>query len=218
MVHRHKKERGAIDGWMLSTIGLIILCIGAGSLAIWAYLNYQEQKTNVDGKVDVAVAEAVRDQTETLQASFLEEEKKPNEEFAGPEDYGLVSFMYPKTWSVYVARDASSGGNYEAYLHPVVVPPVSNTEQFALRVLIETKDYDTVVSSYERRITDGKLRSSTFAVNGETGVRLDGNFTDDIRGSAVIFKVRDKTVTLRSDADTFRPDFDALIATVKFNQ
>jgi hypothetical protein len=59
-----KHNRGAVDGWMISTIGLIVLVLGLGSLAIWALLNYQEQKTNVDGKVDAAVAEARRDQSE----------------------------------------------------------------------------------------------------------------------------------------------------------
>ena len=52
----------------------------------------------------------------------------------------------------------------------------------------------------------------------QNGTRLDGSFTEDIRGSAVIFKIRDKTVTLRSDAETFRADFDALIKTITFNK
>jgi hypothetical protein len=53
-------------------------------------------------------------------------------------------------------------------------------------------------------------------VNGENGVRLDGNFSDEIRGAAVIFKIRDKTAVLRTDADTFKPDFETLIKTVTF--
>jgi len=203
---------------MVSTISLIVLFLAAGSLAIWAYVSYHEAQTDVDGKIALAEAEARREQAEEDEAKFAEREKEPNREFVGPDDYGRLSFSYPKTWSVYVARDISRGGNYEAYLHPVTVPPVSRDERFAVRVLIENNDYDRVLAGYEKLISEGQLRSSTFTANGENGVRLDGNFTKDIRGSAVIFKVRDKTVTIRTDADTFRPDFDKLIRTISFNR
>jgi hypothetical protein len=212
-----KHNRGAVDGWMISTIGLIVLVLGLGSLAIWALLNYQEQKTNVDGKVDAAVAEARRDQSEIEQNKFLEEEKNPRREFAGPDDYGRLSFTYPKTWSVYEASDISRGGDFSAFLHPITVPSTSvKTQQFALRVQILQENYDKYLKDFDNLIEDGKLRSSTVSVNGENGVRLDGNFSDEIRGAAVIFKIRDKTAVLRTDADTFKPDFETLIKTVTF--
>jgi hypothetical protein len=66
-------------------------------------------------------------------------------------------------------------------------------------------------------VKSGALQSSTIKINGVDSTRLDGNFTKDIRGSAVLFKIRDKTVTIRTDADTFKPDFDALVASIKFN-
>jgi hypothetical protein len=66
-------------------------------------------------------------------------------------------------------------------------------------------------------VNKGDLKSSAVQINGEAGTRLDGAFSKDIRGSAVIFKIRDKTVTIRTDADTFKADFDALVATIKFN-
>ena len=50
-------NKGAVDGWMISTIGLIILVLGSGSLAIWAYMNYNEAKTDIDGKIALAKAE-----------------------------------------------------------------------------------------------------------------------------------------------------------------
>ena len=54
------------------------------------------------------------------------------------------------------------------------------------------------------------------SVNGENGLRFDGNFTEKLRGALVVFKVRDKTVVFMTDADTFKPDFDALIQTVTY--
>ena len=211
-------DKGVVDGWMISTIGLIILVLGAGSLAIWAYVNYTEAKTDIDGKVAAAVAEAKRAQAEEDEAKFAEREKEPRREFIGPDDYGRLSFTYPKTWSVYVAKDARKGGDYEAFLHPIQVPSLEQqaTQQVALRLQIVDKDYDVYLKQYEGLIKDGKLRSSTVSVNGENGVRFDGDFTKDIRGAAVVFKMRDKTVVLRTDADTFKPDFDTLIKTVTY--
>lgn len=211
-------DKGVVDGWMISTIGLIILVLGAGSLAIWAYMNYTEAKTDIDGKVAAAVAEAKRAQAEEDEAKFAEREKEPRREFIGPDDYGRLSFTYPKTWSVYVAKDARKGGDYEAFLHPIQVPSLEQqaTQQVALRLQIVDKDYDVYLKQYEGLIKDGKLRSSTVSVNGENGVRFDGDFTKDIRGAAIVFKMRDKTVVLRTDADTFKPDFDTLIKTVTY--
>lgn len=216
--YRHKNEQGAVDWWMVATIGLIVLFLAAGSLAIWAFINYNDQKNNVDSKIAVAVAEAKKIQADEDEAKFIERDKEPNRDFVGPDDYGRLTFSYPKTWSVYVGNDSTSSGAYQAYLNPVTVPPVSDKQQFALRVTIETRDYDRVVSGYQRLVTDGKLSSSSVTVNGQSGTRLDGNFSDDIRGAAVIFKIRDKTITMRTDADTFKPDFETLVSTVTFNQ
>jgi len=217
-IYQRKDERGAVSGSLIAIIGLIVLVTVTGGLAIWAYLNYNEQKTNVDGKVGIAVAEAKKEQGDVDEAKFAEREKEPNRQFVGPDDYGRLTFSYPKTWSVYVARDVSRGGTYEAYLNPVTVPPVSATQQFSLRVLVEEKDYDQVIRSYDALVKKGDLRTSSASANGNTGTRIDGSFTKDIRGSAVVYKIRDKTVTVRTDADTFKPDFEAIIKTIGFNQ
>jgi hypothetical protein len=217
-ISRNRYEQGGVSGSLIAIIGLVILFLAAGSAAIWAYINYNEQKTNVDGKVSLAVVEAKKTQGDADEAKFAEREKEPNRAFVGPDDYGRLTFDYPKTWSVYVANDVSKGGTFQAYLNPVTVPPVSETQQYSLRVTIEQKDYDQVVKSYQDLVKSGKLSSSATSANGNNGTRLDGNFTKDIRGSAVIYKIRDKTVTLRTDADTFKPDFETLIKTLNFNQ
>lgn len=211
-------EHGAVSGSLIAIIALAVLALAFGSTAIWAYVNYSQQKTNVDAKVDLAVAKAKKDQGDADEAKFAEREKEPNRQFVGPDDYGRLTFDYPKTWSVYEAKDVTqNGGTYAAYLNPVTVPPVADSQQYALRVTIEEKDYDKVISSYESEVKKGDLRSTAFSANGHSGTRLDGNFSKDIRGAAVIFKIRDKTATLRTDADTFKPDFDKLVKTIDFN-
>lgn len=217
-MYQHKNEQGGISGSMIAIIGLVVLVLLAGSAAIWAYVSYTQQKTDVQGKVDLAVAKAKNDQQSTDEQKFAEREKEPNRQFVGPDNLGRLTFSYPKTWSVYVSNDGSDGSTYYAYLNPVTVPPISDKQQMALRITIEQKDYDQVVNSYQEKVKTGKLRSSATSANGHNGTRLDGEFTPDIRGAAVIYQIRDKTVTLRTDADTFKPDFEALIKTIDFNQ
>lgn len=211
------REQGAVNGPLLAIIFLGIAVVGLGALSIWAYMNYNEQKTNVDGKIALAEATAKKEQADEDEAKFLEREKEPNRQFAGPDDYGRLTFDYPKTWSVHVARDVSKGGSYQAFLNPVTVPPVSEKQQFALRVTIDEKDYDAVLKSYQPRVNTGKLKTSAVSANGHDGTRLEGEFSENIRGTAVLYKIRDKTVTIRTDADTFKPDFEKLITTINFN-
>ncbi len=217
MKRKYGYSRGEVDGWMISTIGLIVLVLGAGSLAIWALLNYQDQKSNFDGKVTAAVAEAEKKQAEDLTNKFLLEQKDPRLTFNGPDDYGHISFTYPRTWSVYVDKDVTQGGDYMAYLNPVVVPPVSvGTQQFALRLSILNRNYNDYIKQYEGLVKEGTLKSSTVSINGNDVTRLDGNFTDQLRGAQIAFKLNDKTVVFQTDADTFKPDFDTLIKTITY--
>jgi len=216
-MNRHLKEQGMANPWLIVGIIFIITTLAATGGMTWALMNYLDQKDNVDTKVSSAVNTAVKAQADKDAADFQAEEKKPNRDFAGPEDYGALSFSYPKTWSVFVEKEASVAGVYQAYLNPVSVPPISATQQFALRVTIESKDYDTVLNAYQPQVKKGELKSSAVKANGQDGTRLEGAFTKDIRGSAVIFKIRDKTVTMRTDADTFKADFNAIVASIAFN-
>jgi len=201
-------------------VKIILISVAVISLAFagWSFVNYLSQKNNVDTKIEAAVTEAKKVQVDTDETKFAEREKEPNREFIGPDDYGQVTFNYPKTWSMYVAKDASNGGSYEAYLNPIVVPVVSATQQYALRVTILQSDYDTVISGYSALVKKGDLVSSSITVNGNSGIRLDGSFSKDIRGSGVVFKIRDKTLVVRTDANTFKTDFDSLVQTIKYNQ
>ncbi|MEI6054271.1 MAG: hypothetical protein WCQ49_02800 [Candidatus Saccharibacteria bacterium] len=211
-------EVGSIDHWMIATISLIVLVVGLGALATISFINYNEQKTDVDGKISDAVAVAKKDQADIDEAKFADREKEPNREFIGPDDYGRVSFNYPKTWSLFISKDASSGGSYEAIFNPISVSNVTSNQQFALRVTIEQKDYDKTLSGFDSLIKKGDLKSSSIVLANATGARLDGVFSKDIHGSMVIFKIRDKILTIRTDAEVFKSDFDNLIATIKFNQ
>lgn len=211
-------KRGAIQSSTLIIIGLVVVILGISGVAIWSYLKYQEARDDVDGQIAVAVAAAKKEQAEEDELKIQAARENPYVQFVGPADYGRVTFNYPRNWSAYVHKDASKGGNFEAYLNPITVPPVSINERYALRVVIEDKDYESVLSSYERLVDKGDLKTSNITINGYNGTRIDGAFSKDIRGSAVLFKIRDKTLTIRSDANTFKKYFDEIIKTIEFNQ
>lgn len=211
------RESGVISGLMVAVIGLSVLVLGLGSFAIWAFVSFNDAQSNVDDKIAIAVAQAKEDQSNADEEKYTEREKTPTKKFTAPDDYCGLSFQYPKTWSAFESEQLTNGGDYKAYLNPDVVPPISNSQQFALRVLIEQKDYDDVLNQYQGLVQKGALRESTANSQGNQGARLTGDFSKDIRGDAVIYRCRDKTITVRTDADAFKKDFDAVQRTISFN-
>lgn len=214
---RKTRENGSEKSMLVIIICLIICFVGVSALSVWLYMSYTDQKNNVEDKVSVAVAVAEKKQADIDEVKFAQRDKEPLRQFIGPEDYGRLTFSYPKTWSTYINNDGSKGGTFEAYLNPITVPPISANQQFALRVSIQESDYGKVISTYDSLVKKGDLKSTSVSVDGNSGTRLDGAFSKDIRGSAVIYKIRDKTVTIRTDATTFTADFNALITTLKWN-
>lgn len=194
---------------VISNVLLAVFTIGFGSVMVWALVNYNDQKNNVDAKIAVAVAEAKKEQAATDEKDFLEREKAPYLQYVGADDLGRVSFNYPKTWSVYQAKQ--DGNGMEVYLHPGVVPLVQQGQQFATEVKVLDRTSDQVLKGYEASVKSGNLKSSQVVVNGFSGTRLDGKFSEKITGSMVIFKLRDKTLTVATNADTFKADFDNII-------
>lgn len=203
---------------LLVSVVLTILVLGLGSFSIWAYVNYNDQKDNVDQKISAAVATAKKQQSDVDAVTFAEQEKQPTRKFTGPSDLGSVELSYPKTWSVYVDKDGNNS-NYEAYFAAGVVPPISGKTPYALRVTVERKAYEDVIQAYQSKVKKGELKSSSITLQGQTGTRLDGSFSDDVKGSMVLFKVRDKTLEVYTQSDTFASDYEKIILpSLSFNK
>jgi hypothetical protein len=206
----YSRETGAVNPLVISNVLLAVLSIALGSVMVWALINYNDQKVNVDSKIEHAVTDAKKAQTSEDEKAFIEREKAPYVQYVGPDDLGRVTFNYPKTWSAYVGKAASTG-ELGVYLHPGVVPFIASGQQFAIELKIVKNSYEQTLKSYEMLVKKGDLRSAPIVVNGFNGVRLDGKFSKDIEGSMVLFKVRDKTLSIATDAATFRSDFDNII-------
>jgi len=199
---------------------LLILAVAVAILFAWLYIQknseYQTARTDVDSQIDAAVAMARAETTTKMEEEFAEREKYPYRNFAGPADYGSLGFEYPQTWSVYVAKDASNGGDYEAYLNPVEVQPVSRSTINALRVTIKDASFETALRQYENFVKSGRLTLSTSSVGGTLANLYIGDLPDGIRGAMAAFKLRDKTVMIQTDAELFIDEFSKILDTTTF--
>lgn len=204
---------------IIETIFLVIMSIVAIVfiyLFVQKYIEWDSIKTDIDGQIDAAVAVAISENTSKMEEEFAEREKYPYKTFSGPADYGSLNFEYPKTWSVYISKDATSGGNFEAYLNPSEVLPISNTTINALRVFVLDQTFENVVRSYDNLVSRGQLTISTRNIGNTVANIYSGDLSRNIRGIATIFKVRDKTVVLQTDAELFAAEYYKIIDTVTF--
>lgn len=211
---------------LIKTIVIIIVSLIAVTfigLFIWMYTQYDKASTDVEGQIATAKAEAREEQALKDEAEFLEREKNPYKIFSGPADYGELNFEYPKTWSAYVAKDASNGGDFEAYFNPTQIEPISNTSVNSLRVQIFDKDFESITSQYQRYLENKEKPLSVETIKiGEDGSTPANLYTGiipntELNGYILIFKIRDKTALLRTDSTLFKEDFDKLVETIKFN-
>lgn len=208
---------------LVKTIVIVILSLALVTfigLFIWMYLRYNDAYNDVEGQINLAVAEAKDEQRTKDDAERQEAEKYPYKNFAGPVDYGELSFEYPKTWSVYIEADASKGGDFKAYLNPGQIDPISNNTVNALRVSILNKDFEAVAEQYKREVEkrDATLSMESVTVNGITANLYKGVIPGtQMQGFIVIFKIRDKTAVLQTDSVLFEEEYNKLIETVKFN-
>ena len=204
-------------------IALSLVSVTFIGLFIWMFIQFSTAREDVDGQIADAVMIAVDENTTKLESEFAEREKYPLKTFAGPADYGALTFEYPKTWSVYVARDAANGGDFEAYFNPVEVKEVSNEEIYSLRLAIRDRAFDDVVGEYQRALEgpEPSLVLNSVMIGKDSNINAN-RYTGKIpntehNGIIVIFKIRDKTVIMQTDSVLFEKDFNALISSVRFN-
>lgn len=216
---RIARAKNRVD--LLKTIGLIVVSLLAVlfvGLFIWMALKWSEANTNVQGKIDVAVAEARNSLQTKLENDFEEKEKYPFLTFSGPTDLGALNFEYPKTWNLYIPDDASRGGDYHAYLNPGQVNVVADNTVMALRVTIKNEQLDRVLEDFTDKVQSQEMTVSSTVVNGVNVNVYTGKLDSDLMGIVCIFKIRDKTALLQTDSsNVFRADFERILSTIRFN-
>lgn len=206
-------------GRIIEAIALVLAILAAIAFAVlfvWKYTEWDKVRTDIDGQIDAAVARAVSENTTRLENEFLEREKSPSKSFAGPADYGSVTFEYPKTWNVYVAKDAANGGNFEAYFNPGEVHAVGSGAVNALRFVILDTPFEQVVAPYQAQLAGGQLSMATRKVGSTFANVYTGTVGENIHGIIALFKVRDKTAAFQTDAMLFANEFYQILDSIKF--
>lgn len=217
-----KEDKSGKAKTLIIIILSIVLVVLVG-IFLWILMDYTSVKTDVEGQIATAVAEAKDQQAKQLEKEHAEQEKNPYKIFVGPEDYGQLTFEYPRTWSVYVAAAATKGGDFNAYFNPIQVDAIGKETINALRVTIQGKSFDDVAQEYQK-VMDKKnsnLTMDAVMIGKDRGITA--NFytgtipSTELSGYIVIFKIRGQTVTLQTDSVLFKEDFDRLLGTIEFN-
>lgn len=206
---KHNQD-GAINVLLIPLILASLFLIGALAFGFWAFGERQDYKDNVDQKISAAVVVAKQQEGAVKDKQYAEAAKLPFKTYNGPEQYGSIALQYPKTWSAYVSVGDGRGGTaLDGYFNPDVVPSVSeDTNTFALRVEVVSSSYSSVLRGFQNQkdvtITPYALPKLPKVI----GVRISGQIEQDKKGSMVILPVRDKTLKVYTEADTYLSDFD----------
>lgn len=193
----------------------IVFLSSAIGFGIWAYMGMQDYKTNVQPKIDKAVAIAKEETATAKDKEFVEKEKVPVKTYTAPQVAGTASFSYPKTWSAYVSETDKGSELVDGYFHPNYVPAADSGTDFALRLRVLSTSYDQELKKYESKVKSGKVKVSAYKApkmaDGTVGSRIDGEINPGQQDSMVLFPIRDKTIEISTESAQFLNDFNQII-------
>ena len=199
-----------MDPLVIPLVVSVILVIGAAGVGVWSYLQFLDQRDNVDDIVAAAVDEAEAAQKEELEAEFAEREKVPTRKWVSASSIGSIEINYPRTWSVFVDEKDSGSKPLSGFFHPNVVP-ADDATRYAVRVLVDESNFTKIVGDFEKEIERGEVKSTPISVAGVNGTRFDGQIDKDYTGALVAFPLRDKTVRIWTESDTYLKDFNEIV-------
>lgn len=192
---------------------LIVALLGALGFGFWAFNQYSEQKTNVDGIVEERVETALAAQKTELEAEFVRRNERVVNNYSGPSEYGSIEFKYPRDWSVYSAN-ARGGTLLDIVASSGVVE--DDSDAYGLRMNVINDVYSDELSSFEKQIENGTVKSSPIAISGVTGVRLDGEIERDVQGTLVLLPLRDRTIQFSTEGNQFKNVYEEALKTLTF--
>ena len=106
------------------------------------------------------------------------------------------------------------------YLHPDFVPGTQSGTSFALRIEVAQKTYDSELKQFDGKVRAGKVTVTPFRadlVQDVLGARVEGEINQGQKNIMVLFPVRDKTLKISTQSETFYKDFNEIILkTLKF--
>lgn len=206
-------QSGAANPLLLGLIACSILLIIALVFGVGQMAKANDYKKNIDVKVSEEVAKQAKIIAEQKQAEFDEKEKAPYKFWTSPTQYGSIKVGFPKTWSYYLSLNeaGNSGGAIDLYAYPDYVPEISRDNKYALRMVLESGDYNSVLDTYRRKSEKDGLQISTVQVSNVSGIKVRGALENDVSGTLVVFPIRDKVLTVWTESQDYESDFENIV-------
>ncbi|HEY1064169.1 MAG TPA: hypothetical protein VGE30_02605 [Candidatus Saccharimonadales bacterium] len=207
-MNKHNQD-GSVNVLLLPLILASVFFVGALGFGVWAFTERQDYKNNYDEKAAVAVAEAKKQEGALKDKQYAEAAKLPLKTYNGPQQFGSIAVQYPKTWSAYVVGAAGGAEDFAAYFHPDAVPQVDEeSSSFALQIEVVSETYDSVLSEFQDAEGVSVTPYSLPKLAKVVGVRVDGQIEENKRGSMIVLPLRDKTIKIYTEAESFLSDFN----------
>lgn len=211
-----KNNRSKSIPWLfiIPIVVLTLALFGAGYMIFQTHKEKETYKHHSDQKVAEAVEAAKQETEKTKETEFLEREKAPYKVYQGPGTFGSLSITYPKSWAAFVDETAAGSTPINGFFHPSFVPGGQSGTAFALRVQVLEQPYAQVLKQYDALAKQNKVRVSAYKapkVPAILGSRIDGEIARGLDGSAVLLPLRDKTIKLSVESQTFMKDFNDII-------
>ena len=212
--YRKLDNAGAVSPLLLGLVAVILMFI----IALFYGLNQKSKVSDYELNLGKKVATEVEAQKKLIsdqkQAEFDEREKAPYKFWTSPTQYRSIKVGFPKTWSYYLSlSDVGGGGDKEVdlYAHPDYVPGLASESKYALRLTLESTDYNQALEQYRRDSEEKKLSISTIQNSNVSGVKIRGSIGDEVNGTMVIFPIRDKVLSVWTESPDYEADFENIV-------
>ncbi len=211
-----KPPKKPLNVLLIPLVVTVVFLLGSLGFALYAYSGMQDYKNNSDKKVEAAVELAKQETSTAKDKEFVEKEKVPHRMYTSPDTLATVHFEYPKTWSAFMTEsdNTNSGTPLDGYIHPDFVPGTQSGTDFALRVQVESKPYADLLSQYEGKVKQGKVKISPYKspkMQSVLGVRIEGEINKAQKNVLIMLPIRDKTLLIWTESMQFLDDFDKIV-------
>lgn len=186
-----------------------VFLLGTIGFSAWAFGERQDYKNNVDQKIAAAVSEAKKEEGALKDKQYAEAAKLPLKTYNGPEEFGSIVLQFPKTWSAYIVGAAGDSEDYAGYFHPDAVPEVGQeSSTFALRIDVVSEPYSEALEQYQDEEGISVTPYALPKLPKVTGVRIDGQIEENKKGSMIVLPLRDKTLKIYTESESYLNDFN----------
>ncbi|HUC87433.1 MAG TPA: hypothetical protein VMR75_03920 [Candidatus Saccharimonadales bacterium] len=216
------RQRGEINLHLVLTLFLGFGVVLFGVLAILAYNDNTSTQNHLSQLNAKAAAAAATKQQHIDTVANTKATEVPYQTYTADPVYGGFQLQIPKGWSIYVAKNVSSGTALEVIADPGIVvndegENAINTHEFELK--LENASLVDVNTNYTTNLQNKTLTSRAATVAGIPATWYQGAIDNDRHtGVAVTFQDRNQVMVLTTDTMDYLSEFQTILNTAKISQ